>query len=99
MAACISTSWVYLVSQKGDCLVFRIQKGTLEQTIHEFAMQSTSKSTSSSSATDDDGGGGGGDGVRPSVEVTQLIHHPFRSTIAAWSNDKTQKRGVLTVWK
>lgn len=87
LAACISTSWVYLVTQKGDCLVFRIQKGTLETTIREFSVRSTSKTNSSSG------------GAISSVEVTQLLHHPFKSIIAGFSNDKTQKRGILTVWK
>lgn len=94
LAACISASWVYMVTQKGNCLVFRIHKGTLEQTIHEFSVQSTSKTsttttTSSTTTTTHN----------TPVEVTTLIHHPFRSTIAAFSNDKTQKKGILSVWK
>ena len=58
-------------------------KGVLQQTIRNFGPDSTSKTTS-------------GEG---SVEVTSLLHHPFQPIIAAFSNDKTQKRGVLTVWK
>jgi WD40 repeat-containing protein SMU1 len=88
LAACISRSWVYLATQNGDCLVFRIHKGTLESTIREFSMRSTSKATTGASSNSGS-----------TIEVTQLLHHPFKSIIAGFSNDKTQKRGVLTVWK
>lgn len=86
LAACISHSFVYLATQKGECLVFRLFKGTLEKTIYEFALQSTAKSAD------------GGDS-KVAVEITQLLHHPFRSILGAFSNDKTQKKGILAVWK
>jgi WD40 repeat-containing protein SMU1 len=84
LAACTSNSWVYFATQKGDCMVFRLTKGTLEKTIRDFAASSTSKNSS---------------GEIGKSEVSQLLHHPFKSMIAGFSNDKTQKRGVLTVWK
>ncbi|CAJ1965417.1 unnamed protein product [Cylindrotheca closterium] len=86
LAACISHSFVYLATQKGECLVFHLFKGTLEKTIYEFAAQSTSKSGESGDNTS-------------RVEITQLLHHPFRSMLGAFSNDKTQRKGVLSVWK
>mmetsp|Transcript_12629 Transcript_12629/g.30156 ORF Transcript_12629/g.30156 Transcript_12629/m.30156 type:complete len:617 (-) Transcript_12629:880-2730(-) len=86
LAACISNSFVYLATQKGECLVFHLAKGTIEKTIHEFALQSTSKSAEGVDSTS-------------AVEVTQLLHHPFRSMLGAFSNDKTQKKGILSVWK
>jgi WD40 repeat-containing protein SMU1 len=33
------------------------------------------------------------------AELTHVLHHPFKPLLAAFSNDKTQKKGVLTVWK
>ncbi|KAL3937979.1 MAG: hypothetical protein SGBAC_007019 [Bacillariaceae sp.] len=87
LAACISHSFVYLANQKGECLVFRLFKGTLEKTIFEFAIQSTTAKQSAEQ---------GGDNA---VEITQLLHHPFRAMLGAFSNDKTQKKGILSVWK
>jgi hypothetical protein len=54
------------------------------QSIHDFAIDSTSKTNNDSRV----------------AEISALIHHPFKSsTVAAYSNDKTQKKGVLTIWK
>lgn len=79
------TSFVtYLVSSKGDCLVYSLRSGKLLKTIRDFALDSTAK-TSAEQRT---------------AEISSIIHHPFRpSLLAAFSNDKTQKKGVLTVWK
>jgi WD40 repeat protein len=32
-------------------------------------------------------------------DITGIIHHPHRGMIGGYSNDKSQKRGVLTLWK
>eukprot|EP00804_Cyclotella_cryptica_P030123 CCRYP_009533-RA/>CCRYP_009533-RA protein AED:0.40 eAED:0.40 QI:0/0.16/0/1/0.16/0/7/0/483 len=32
-------------------------------------------------------------------DITGIIHHPHRGMIGGYSNDKGQKRGVLTLWK
>jgi hypothetical protein len=79
------TSYVtYLVSSKGDCLVYSLRSGRLLKTIREFSIDSTTKISS---------------GQRI-AEISAVIHHPFKpSVLAAFSNDKTQKKGVLTVWK
>mmetsp|Transcript_42149 Transcript_42149/g.45762 ORF Transcript_42149/g.45762 Transcript_42149/m.45762 type:complete len:660 (-) Transcript_42149:1710-3689(-) len=83
LAASVTVFVVYLVSSTGDCLVFSLQTGKLLQTIHNFALDSTSKTNEHRTA-----------------EISALIHHPFKpSILAAFSNDKTQKKGVLTVWK
>ncbi|MGK3745294.1 MAG: WD40 repeat protein [Bacillariaceae sp.] len=83
LAASLTVSVVYLASSTGDCLVFSLQTGKLLQTIHNFALDSTSKTNEHRTA-----------------EISALIHHPFKpSILAAYSNDKTQKKGVLTVWK
>jgi hypothetical protein len=33
------------------------------------------------------------------AELTSLIHHPTKAQLAGFSNDKTQKRGIVTLWK
>ncbi len=84
LAASITTSVVYLASSTGNCLVFSLRTGKLLQSIHDFALDSTSKTSND----------------RRVAEISALIHHPFKpSTLAAYSNDKTQKKGVLTIWK
>jgi hypothetical protein len=84
LTASITTSLVYLASSTGSCLVFSLRTGKLLQSIHDFAIDSTSKTNNDSRV----------------AEISALIHHPFKSsTVAAYSNDKTQKKGVLTIWK
>jgi hypothetical protein len=79
------TSYVtYLVSSKGDCLVYSLRSGKLLKTVKEFSIDSTTKTNSSQRI----------------AEISVLLHHPVKpSVLAAFSNDKTQKKGVLTVWK
>eukprot|EP00536_Pseudo-nitzschia_multiseries_P017412 jgi/Psemu1/314469/fgenesh1_kg.1539_\ len=84
LAATITASTVYLASSTGHCLVFSLRTGKLLQSIHDFAPDSTSKTTND----------------RRVAEISALIHHPFKpSVLAAYSNDKTQKKGQLTIWK
>jgi LisH-like dimerisation domain/Anaphase-promoting complex subunit 4 WD40 domain/WD domain, G-beta repeat len=84
VAATVTSTVAYLATAQGDCLVFSIAKGKLIYTVREFALDSTSKTN-----TD-----------RRLAEVSALLHHPFKpSILAAFSNDKSQKKGVLTVWK
>ncbi|VEU37443.1 unnamed protein product [Pseudo-nitzschia multistriata] len=83
LAASITTSTVYLASSTGNCLVFSLLTGKLLQSINDFSLDSTSKTN-----TD-----------RRVAEISALIHHPFKPVMAAFSNDKTQKKGQLTIWK
>ena len=32
-------------------------------------------------------------------EISGLVHHPHRGLVGGYSNDKAQKRGILTLWK
>ena len=34
-----------------------------------------------------------------SPEITAIAHHPHKGILSAFSNDKSQKRGVITLWK
>jgi WD40 repeat-containing protein SMU1 len=85
VAATVSPSnhWLYAVTDTGSCCVFDVQTGAMEKSIREFATQSASNS---------------GDGKRI-AEVSGLVHHPHKGIVAAFSNDKGQKRGLLTLWK
>lgn len=84
VAATVTSTVAYLATVNGDCLVFSLSNGKLLQTIREFALDSTSKTNTDHRL----------------AEISSLIHHPFKpSILAAFSNDKTQKKGVLTVWK
>jgi len=33
------------------------------------------------------------------AELSSLLHHPHKGIVAAFSSDKSQKRGLLTLWK
>ena len=74
----------YIVStDDGGCCVFDVQTGALEKTIRDFASQCTSSSSSDKSL----------------VELSGLVHHPQKPIVAAFSNNKSQKRGLITLWK
>ncbi|KAG7370744.1 WD40 repeat-containing protein [Nitzschia inconspicua] len=84
LSGTVTSCVTYLVSSNGDCLVYSLRRGTLLKTIRDFALDSTAKTNTE----------------QRRAEISSMIHHPFkRSLIAAFSNDKTQKKGVLTVWK
>ncbi|CAB9499007.1 repeat-containing protein SMU1 [Seminavis robusta] len=85
VAATVSPSnhWLYCVTEEGICCVFDIASGKLEKSIRSFGEETTSKSK--------DGG------VR--AEITQLVHHPQKGILAAFSNNKGQKKGQLVLWK
>lgn len=86
VAATVSPSnrWLYAVTDCGTCCVFDVQTGAMEKSIRDFASQSASSSS--------------GDGKRI-AEVSGLVHHPHKGIVAAFSNDKGQKCGLITLWK
>jgi WD40 repeat protein len=83
--AATASSWaVYLTTTNGDCMIFAIRSGKHVKTIRDFSNESTSKTS-----TD-----------HRRAEISSIINHPFKpSVLAAFSNDRTQKKGVLAVWK
>jgi WD40 repeat-containing protein SMU1 len=36
---------------------------------------------------------------KPDIEVSELVHHPLKGHLAAFSSSKAQKRGLVTIWK
>ena len=74
---------LYAVQDDGACCVFDIATGDLLQTIADFGSESTSRSKES----------------KQNTELSSVIHHPTKHILAAFSNDKGQKRGKLVLWK
>ena len=91
VSACTSPSqqWLYLATERGSCHVFHVASGRLERTIGDFGLESTS-STKQKSTTETQVG---------MAEITGMAHHPHKGIVAAFSNDKNQKRGLVTLWK
>ena len=85
VAATLSPSnhWLYCVTEAGVCCVFDIVTGRLEKSLRSFAEETTSKSKDGSTR----------------AEITTLVHHPRKGVLAAFSNDKGQKKGQLVLWK
>jgi len=85
VAATVSPSnhWLYCVTDGGQCVVFDIATGQLETSLQNFAEETTSKSKEGTSL----------------AEITTLVHHPQKGIVAAFSNDKIQKKGQLVLWK
>jgi WD40 repeat-containing protein SMU1 len=85
VAATVSSSnqWLYAVKEDGVCCVFDVSTGELKQTIADFGAESTSRSRDSATA----------------AEINSILHHPTKSILGAFSNDKGQKRGQMVLWK
>jgi hypothetical protein len=64
--------------------VFDILTGKIEKSIRHFGEETTSKSK---------------DGSKMKAEITGIVHHPQKGILAAFSNDKGQKKGQLQLWK
>jgi len=85
VAASVSASnqWLYAVKEDGVCCVFNIDNGELEKTIRDFGSETTRMPKDSNAV----------------AEISSVTHHPTKNLIAAFSNDKGQKKGQLVVWK
>jgi WD40 repeat-containing protein SMU1 len=86
VAATVSPSnhWLYCVNEDGVCCIFDIVTGKLEKSIRNFGEETTAKSK---------------DGGAQCAEITAIVHHPHKGILAAFSNDKVQKKGQLVLWK
>ena len=89
VAASVSPSnhWFYAVTDGGSLHVFDMTTGDEERVIKNFAEATTTS------------GGGDNATIRSCPEITALAHHPHKGILGAFSNDKSQKRGLLTLWK
>ena len=84
-----SNRYLFLVREDGTLSVFDVGKGTVVGSIDDFGRQSMSKEANKTDATT----------MTTKAEITCLVSHPNRNMIAAFSNDKTLKKGLLVVWK
>jgi len=93
IAATVSPSnlWFYAVTEDGVCFVFDLVSGKIEQSLRNFSLESTYNSSSHTKQQD-------GNAPAP-PEISTIIHHPHKGILATFSNDKGQKRGLLTLWK
>ena len=81
-----SNEYLYIAASDGKCVVFDISSGNVDKIIRSFGEECSS-------------GRGGGDGDDKVCEISGIVCHPHGGYIGGYSNDKSQKRGILTLWK
>jgi hypothetical protein len=94
--------WLYAATDDGACHIFDVTTGDLERSLPNFGACSTSSSSSSSNKDNDDAANTIGTTMprsRAPPELTSLIYHPHGDLIAAFSNDKSQRKGKLVLWR
>jgi WD40 repeat-containing protein SMU1 len=91
VAAAISPTnqWLYCATESGAMHVFHVTSGEEETVIRNFGME-TCKSSSKKVETPTSSA---------PPEITSILHHPHKGIVGAFSSDKSQKRGVLALWK
>jgi WD40 repeat-containing protein SMU1 len=82
-AVSVSNRWFYAVQDSGVCCIFDVATGKLDKTIPDFGSICTSATSTEGLA----------------AEVTTLVHHPYKEVVAAFSNDRRQKKGKVVLWK
>ena len=80
-----SNDYLYIAASDGKCVVFDISSGSVDKIIRSFSEECSS-------------GRGGGDDDKV-CEISGIVCHPHGGYIGGYSNDKSQKRGILTLWK
>mmetsp|Transcript_15575 Transcript_15575/g.22356 ORF Transcript_15575/g.22356 Transcript_15575/m.22356 type:complete len:236 (-) Transcript_15575:411-1118(-) len=86
VAATVSptNAWLYVASEDGKCFCFNVVTGKVEKVFQSFAEECITA---------------GGEGSSRIAEITGLVHHPHKGIVASYSNEKSQRRGLLTIWK
>ena len=82
-----SNDYLYIAASDGKCVVFDISSGNVDKIIRSFGEECSSS------------GQGGGDDNDKICEISGIVCHPHGGYIGGYSNDKSQKRGILTLWK
>jgi WD40 repeat-containing protein SMU1 len=85
VAAAVSCTnqWLYAVTESGVCCIFNVDSGELEAAVRDFGEETMRLQKDSAGH----------------AEVTNLVHHPNRSILAAFSNSRYQKKGQIVMWK
>ena len=81
-----SNQYLYIAASDGKCVVFDIELGTVEKIIHDFADECSIS-------------GKGRSENEKTCEISGIVCHPHGGYIGGYSNNKGQKRGLLTLWK
>jgi WD40 repeat-containing protein SMU1 len=86
VAATVSANnrWLYAVKDDGVCYIFDVTNGHLDSSIQDFGNVSTSGSKTMPATM---------------TEVSSILYHPHKEILASFSNDKSQKKGRLLLWK
>jgi len=84
-----SNDHLYIAASDGKCVVFDVSSGSVDKIIRSFSEECSSSS----------GRGGGDDNNDKVCEISGIVCHPHGGYIGGYSNDKSQKRGILTLWK
>jgi len=83
-----SNDHLYIAASDGKCVVFDVSSGNVDKIIRSFSEECSSS-----------GRGGSGDDNDKVCEISGIVCHPHGGSIGGYSNDKSQKRGILTLWK
>ena len=81
-----SNDHLYVAASDGKCVVFDISSGNVDKIIRSFGEECST-------------GREGGDDDDKVCEISGIVCHPHGGYIGGYSNDKSQKRGILTLWK
>jgi len=79
-----SNQFLFVAADDGKCVVFDVHTGKVEKIIRSFAEDCSSSV---------------GRSTGKACEISGLVCHPHRGFVGGYSNDKGQKRGILTLWK
>ena len=78
-----SNQWLYIAANDGKCIVFDLNTGKVEKILSSFTEDCIAKKGDSDTI----------------FEISGILHHPHCSFIGGYSNDKAQKRGLLSIFK
>ena len=85
-----SNRYLFLACDDGKCAVFDVMSGSVERILNSFGKECTTSAA---------GGGESDSATTRRAEISGMIIHPHCGYLGGYSNDRGQKRGVLTLFK
>ena len=85
-----SNRYLFLACDDGKCAVFDVMSGSVERIVNSFGKECTTSSV---------GGGESDSATTRRAEISGMIIHPQCGYIGGYSNDRGQKKGILTLFK